>query len=221
MMPRHSAITAAIWRIGKSRIAEIVSGIDDLDADRAGVDVGLARPGRHAGVPGAARLRHELHDAAVLVDEVMARHPRLGVAQPIERRLGALHAGVVQQDDVGVRRPRARRDWARGRRSRPGWSRARSRFMSRPMSKKRIDSKRSMAAAANRPTEIPMPRTASARTGVSRTGPMTDKLRDDAATVATAVVSEPRGRHAGAGACRRPCRWSCAAPCTARSWPPA
>ena len=49
----------------KIGIAEIVAGIADLDADGARVDVGVACPDRHAGVPGALRLRHELDDRAV------------------------------------------------------------------------------------------------------------------------------------------------------------
>ena len=53
MIERQSEITAAICRSGKSRIAEFVTRIDDLDADRARIDVGFAGPGRHAGVPGA------------------------------------------------------------------------------------------------------------------------------------------------------------------------
>jgi len=53
-------------------------------------------------MPGAARLLDELHDIAVLMDEVVARHPRLGVAQAVERGLRGLHPGVVQKNDVGV-----------------------------------------------------------------------------------------------------------------------
>jgi len=41
----------ATW---KFRVAVVVSGIGDLDADRARVEIGLARPRRFAGVPGAA-----------------------------------------------------------------------------------------------------------------------------------------------------------------------
>ena len=37
----------------KIRIAPVVAAIDDLDADRAGIDVFLAGPQRRAGVPGA------------------------------------------------------------------------------------------------------------------------------------------------------------------------
>src|SRR5450830_956618 len=37
----------------KITIAEFVPRIDDLDADRARIDIGLAGPGRYAGMPGA------------------------------------------------------------------------------------------------------------------------------------------------------------------------
>ena len=50
-MSRQSASTAAHLRLGEIGIVEIVAGIVDLDADRAGIDVGLARPtdsGPHA-----------------------------------------------------------------------------------------------------------------------------------------------------------------------------
>ena len=52
---------------GEIRIVEIVTGIMDLDADRTGIDVGLAGPEALAGVPSALRLRDELRDAPVLV----------------------------------------------------------------------------------------------------------------------------------------------------------
>src|SRR5882762_8255507 len=51
MMPRR-----------KFRIAPVMAAIDDLDADRTGVDVLLARPRRDAGMPGAAGFGHALHD---------------------------------------------------------------------------------------------------------------------------------------------------------------
>ena len=58
-------------RIGKIAVAEFMSRIDDLDADRARVDIGDAFPRRSAAVPGAPRFRHELIDAAVFVDEIV------------------------------------------------------------------------------------------------------------------------------------------------------
>src|SRR5262245_34953584 len=74
--------------------------IVDLDADRAGIDVGLAGPDALACVPGALRLSYELRDPPLLIDEVMARHARLLACQPIERRVRGLHAGVMQEQHV-------------------------------------------------------------------------------------------------------------------------
>src|SRR6202022_4216850 len=54
----------------KLRVAPVMAAIDDLDADRAGVDVFFAGPGCRAGVPGALGLRHALHDAAVFENDV-------------------------------------------------------------------------------------------------------------------------------------------------------
>jgi len=47
-----------------------------------------------------ARFRHELRDRSVFIDEIMGGHFCLGVAQPRERGIGALHAGVVQNDRI-------------------------------------------------------------------------------------------------------------------------
>ena len=52
-------------------IIEFVAGIVNLDADRAGVDVVVARPVRRTRVPGTLRLAHHLRDAAGLVDEIV------------------------------------------------------------------------------------------------------------------------------------------------------
>src|SRR5438067_6685178 len=49
---------------------------------------------------GAALLRDEPPDRAVFLDDVMRADPRFGVAQPIDRFGGALHAGVVQHQHV-------------------------------------------------------------------------------------------------------------------------
>ena len=76
-------------RVGEIAVAEFVPGIDDLDADRARIDVGHALPRRHAGMPGAPRFRHELIDAAVLVDEVVRgdfRAPGRSAARALPRR---------------------------------------------------------------------------------------------------------------------------------------
>ncbi len=79
-----------------------MAAIDDLDADRAGVDVFLARPTGRAGVPGALALRHALHDAAVFEHDVMRRHLGAGGAELCDRALDIRHAGVVQHDHVGL-----------------------------------------------------------------------------------------------------------------------
>ena len=55
----------------KFRIAPVMAAIDDLDADRTGIDVFFAGPGRHAGMPGALGFRDALHDAAVFQHDVM------------------------------------------------------------------------------------------------------------------------------------------------------
>ncbi len=74
--------------------------IDDLDADGGGVDVGLALPGAAPGVPGPALFGHQTQDGAVLIDDVVGRDLGLGVAQARDRRLGRLHAGIVQHQHV-------------------------------------------------------------------------------------------------------------------------
>ena len=73
-------------RFGIIRQAAGMAGIGDLDADRAGVDVGLAGPVADAGMPGAALLRHQLQRVAVLEDEIMRRRP----ARPGCRAIAAL-----------------------------------------------------------------------------------------------------------------------------------
>ena len=85
----------------KIRIAPVMAAIDDLDADRTGVDVFLAGPDRHAGMPGALGLRHALHDAAVFQHDVMCRDVGAGRAQLRDRAFDIGHAGVVQHDHVG------------------------------------------------------------------------------------------------------------------------
>ena len=110
--------------LGKIRIAEIVAGIADLDADRARVDVGVAAPGRHPGVPGAVgspapaerSSRFRARDSAT-------RRGRSGRTAGAIASCGELHAGVVQHDHVGARQARrARRNWARARRARQHWN---------------------------------------------------------------------------------------------------
>ena len=78
-----------------------MAAIDDLDPDRAGIDVFLAGPRGYPGVPGALGFRHALHDAAVFQHDVMRRHVGAGGAELGDRAFHIRHAGVVQQDHVG------------------------------------------------------------------------------------------------------------------------
>ena len=55
-----------------------------------------------AGMPGAARFRHALHDVAVLHHDVMGGNLAQRRAQVLERKLGVAHAGVVQDQHVGL-----------------------------------------------------------------------------------------------------------------------
>src|SRR5262245_47973994 len=71
--------------IGKIGIVEVVAGIMYLDADRAGIEIGLAVPETLPGVPGAESFWHHLRDAAFLVDQIMTGDLRLFARQPIER----------------------------------------------------------------------------------------------------------------------------------------
>ena len=87
-------------RFGKIAIAELVAGIGDLDADRARVDVGLARPEGFAGVPGALAFVDQPERAPVLEDEIVRRDGGARIAQPAKRLLGRVHAGVVQDEHV-------------------------------------------------------------------------------------------------------------------------
>ena len=107
-MLRQSAVTAAICRLGNGRIAVIVAGIDDLDADRTGIDVGLAGPGRFAGMPSTLALLNELHDAAVLMDKVVAGHIAAGSFEQLERGVGISHARCSAAKSYPGRRPSLR-----------------------------------------------------------------------------------------------------------------
>ncbi len=109
--PALADVAAEIQRRGQLLFGKIgqaagMAGIGDLDADRAGVDVGFAGPVRGAGMPGAAAFRHELEGMAVLEDEVVRGHLRDRVAQPLQRFARNRHAGVVQ--DQHVRPPAGR-----------------------------------------------------------------------------------------------------------------
>src|SRR5690606_24497921 len=83
---------------GKTPIAELVPGIDDLDADGVRIDVGDASPRTLAGVPGAVAFAHHLHDAAVLMNKIMRGDLRFRRAEPRFRGSACLHAGIVQDD---------------------------------------------------------------------------------------------------------------------------
>ena len=102
LMSLARATSASICAQLERAIAELVAGIDDLDPDRAGVDVALALPGADAGVPGALLLRHHAIDLAVLVDHVVRADLGLRVAQPAQRLARVRHAGVVQHQDVDL-----------------------------------------------------------------------------------------------------------------------
>ncbi len=103
---RTDAVKQANYRVDLRRrevaIAEFVAGIDDLDADRTAIDVGVALPERHAGVPGAALFGHQAIDLASFVDAIVRRDLGLGIAHALKRRLGGSHAGIVQ--DAHIRR---------------------------------------------------------------------------------------------------------------------
>ena len=90
-------------RLGEGAVAEFVPGIDQLDADRAAVHIGVAGPVAFARVPGAALFSDVAVDRAVLVDGVMRTDLGLGIAEPLERGFGRLHAGIVQQQDIDRR----------------------------------------------------------------------------------------------------------------------
>jgi hypothetical protein len=87
--------------LGKIQIAQLMARIVDLNADGARVEVGLAGPMRHARVPGAHAFGNHLRYAAVAADHVVAGDLALGVRQPFDSLLGAVHAGVVQDQHVG------------------------------------------------------------------------------------------------------------------------
>ena len=64
---------------GKFVIAEFMARIDQLDPDRARIDVGMAAPMGYPGVPGALPFVHQSVNVAVFVDQVMGRDLGLGV----------------------------------------------------------------------------------------------------------------------------------------------
>ena len=90
-------------RGGKRREPELMAAIDDFDADRTGVDVGLSLPVATAGMPRAERFRHHLDDASVLMNDVVAGDLALRIAQPVLGTLPRFHAGVMQDNHVDGR----------------------------------------------------------------------------------------------------------------------
>src|SRR5262245_49796671 len=74
--------------------------IGDLDADRAGIYIGLACPGRHARMPRAAGFGHHLDHAAVFEHQIMGGYFAARGTQTVERDLRIEHARIVQQDHI-------------------------------------------------------------------------------------------------------------------------
>ena len=58
-------------RMEEIRVTIGMARIDDFDADRAGIDVGVAAPRASSGMPRAVALAHHLHHRPVLVDEIV------------------------------------------------------------------------------------------------------------------------------------------------------
>src|ERR1051326_6793508 len=87
-------------RFGKRTVSPFMAGIDDLDADRAVVQILLTLPARHPGMEGALLLRNETPDRPVLLDNVVRADLCLGVAWPSPALTRALHPGVVQNQHV-------------------------------------------------------------------------------------------------------------------------
>jgi len=81
-----------------------MTDIDDLDADRMGIDVAASPPTAFAGVPCALLLGHHLDDAAVLMHEIVAGHAALWIAQPTHRPLARAHPGIVEDQHVRAAR---------------------------------------------------------------------------------------------------------------------
>ena len=86
-------------RIGRQRF---VSAIDDLDADRRGVEVAVAFPRALTGMPGAPLFSDKLVDATVLPDEIMRRDLRSRIAELLQRPGASRHARIVQDDAIGL-----------------------------------------------------------------------------------------------------------------------
>src|SRR6185312_11562477 len=76
-------------------VAEFVTGIDQLDSNRAAIQSVPTAPGRDPGVPGALLLRNQPPDAAIFLDDVVRGDWLAGrrgwVAQALDRFLGGPH----------------------------------------------------------------------------------------------------------------------------------
>ena len=88
-----------LW-LRKRLIAVLVPRIDNLDADRSGIDVGLAFPEAPPRMPGPAGFRHALQDAAILVDDIVGRDFRTRITQALQGFFAGRHAGVMEHDHI-------------------------------------------------------------------------------------------------------------------------
>jgi hypothetical protein len=86
--------------IRKVWIVEVVAGIMDLDADGARIEIRLSGPKALPGMPCPHVFRDELRHDAVRVDQIVARHLGLLAGEPVERSLGRIHAGIMQDEHV-------------------------------------------------------------------------------------------------------------------------
>jgi hypothetical protein len=67
-------------RIRKRPISPFASGIDDLDADRDGIEIAFALPARSARVKRAPIFRNEAPNSTVFFDDIMGADPCGGIA---------------------------------------------------------------------------------------------------------------------------------------------
>jgi len=86
--------------IGIGGASKVVAAIGDLDTDGAAVDIARARPTAGTGMPGTALFAHHTDDGALLIDEIMRRDFRNGIAKPRQRRRRTFHAGIMQQENI-------------------------------------------------------------------------------------------------------------------------
>ena len=100
VMPLHDLCQQRQQRghllIREGAIAELMTGIDQLDPHAGGIDIGDPAPVALAGMPGATILANQAVDRAILFDQIMRGDLRCLIAQPGECFVGTLHAGVVE-----------------------------------------------------------------------------------------------------------------------------